>query len=524
MIENSDNLEEIVLGAILQDGNLIQEAGLTPEYFQDPRNRLIAETMLDMHRQNIPIDEFTLFNEIRKRGLESKIGGCSYFGFLKDVTPTTANFAYYVQRLAAASRRRRLWETAHRLAQVIERGAERETETIAHLGAEIARLSQPEERNNLKPVSACELPDEGPILSLWGDIVYPGSIIQINAEPGIGKTTFVYGLGLHGAMGRDFLGIAFSRPIIKTLYVDTETPKWRRKFKIRAICSGDTPRDFFLLDELDFRRDFQPFLSLCKREGYDVIVLDTQSRILKMQDENDNSEATYLCGLLRQLTQQTGCALMLIHHTAKNEGKGVYRGRGASAIAGAVDVVMNIEALDDEVLKLIVAKNRIVGTNPVLFLRKAGEDRFEPHTPPDGSSGFEIFKAQDAINALSDTREWATAEIYEEGRRAGFSESTVKRALGRLIEAGKWQRVKKGIYRKSAWVNGSGVYPEPIDPIDPLSKKSNDEWNLGTGQDFCKSIDDGLRILKFDPSLPEGHSEACDCPSCIPDPWEDAHD
>jgi RecA-family ATPase len=312
------------------------------------------------------------------------------------------------------------------------------------------------EGSSLKPISARELKDCEPVQTLWGETLYPESITQLNSEPGVGKTTFLYNLCLHGALNKDFLEISFSHAL-KILYVDVETPLWKRANKLKAI-SETLPENLFFLDTLDLKRNFPDLLTLCETEKYDLLVFDTQSRIFGMEQENDNAEANHIIELLRQLTKKTKCAIVLIHHTSKSETtKKVYRGRGASAVAGAVDVVVNMEALDNEVIKLTVSKNRIVGDYPVLFLTKAGEDKFEPYTPADGNSGFEIFKAQRFILSLETERHWQTYEISELGTAKGFNKRTVERALGLLVQTGKAQRIKKGVYaiRRSATSDSS---------------------------------------------------------------------
>ncbi|MGH7799649.1 MAG: AAA family ATPase [Thermodesulfobacteriota bacterium] len=267
--------------------------------------------------------------------------------------------------------------------------------------------------------------------------------------------------------GKDFLGISFSKKL-KVLYADVETPKWKRPGKLKAICDEELPEHFYFLDSVDLKEDFPNLLALCSRERYDVLVFDTQNRIFSVEQENDNAEANYFMSLSRKLTSQTNCAIVLVHHMTKTDDfKGVYRGRGASAIAGAVDVVVNLEALDQEIIRLSIAKNRIVGINPDLYLRKAGEDRFEPYTPPEGSSGFEIFRVQDFILSLSPEKLWHTIEIYELGKAQGFSEVTPKRALSRLVQAGKVTRTKRGIYQILAlgqWVTKFSAIPDPNDP------------------------------------------------------------
>jgi len=303
-------------------------------------------------------------------------------------------------------------------------------------------------KSNLVPVSAKDLGEEyEPVQTLWGEIIYPSSITQLNSEPGVGKTTLLYNLCLNGVLGNDFLDLPF--PIkLKVLYIDVETPHWKRAMKLRTISVDSLPENLYFLNSLELRIDFPYLLNLCKREEYDLVVFDTQSRIFNLEQENDNSEANRLMGLLRRLANETGCSIVLIHHTSKSDKKGVYSGRGASAIGGAVDVVVNMEMLEEDVIKLKVDKNRIMGDYQTLFIRKIGEDRFEPFTPSDESfSGFEKFKAQDLILSLVGQKNiWTTAELYSEGDKHNFSQATMKRARDNLSQTGKLRKVKHGEY------------------------------------------------------------------------------
>ena len=210
--------------------------------------------------------------------------------------------------------------------------------------------------------------------------------------------------------------------------------------------------DFYIIDNIELRRDFNYLLRLCKRGRYDLLVLDTQSRVLAMEKENDNSEANFLAGLLRRIANEAGCSILLIHHSTKgDEGKAVYRGRGASAIAGAVDVVVNLDALGDDTLRLSVVKHRIQGSNPKLLLRKSGEDRFEPCPDQGGGDepGFALYKAQDAAVALlsESLTPMRTGEIIEAIQMdIDVEKRTIERALGRLAQSGKITKLKKGYY------------------------------------------------------------------------------
>jgi len=252
-------------------------------------------------------------------------------------------------------------------------------------------------------------------------------------------------------MGNKFLNIAFPKQL-KILYVDVETPHWKRNVKLHTISEAGEPlpENLYFLNTLELKSDFFSLLNLCNKEKYDVVILDTQSRILNLEQENDNSQANRMMCLLRRLSNDTGCSIVLIHHTSKSKDKkGVYGGRGASAIGAAVDVVVNMEMLEEEdAIQLKVDKNRVLGDYQTLFIKKIGEDRFEPFTPSDESySGFEKFNAKDLIlNLASQKAIWTTSELYSEGDKEYISQSTMKRARDNLTQTGKLRKLKHGEY------------------------------------------------------------------------------
>ncbi|MGH9391154.1 MAG: AAA family ATPase, partial [Vicinamibacteria bacterium] len=375
-------------------------------------------------------------------------GGSGYLAYLAGNEFLEETLGYYVGIIKDDSLMRSVWRRGAEVMKAVEKkeGWEKIDGIIEKLSG--ARVE--ERSDNPVPVSARDLADIPPPPSLWADIIYPGCIIQLNSEPGAGKSTLAYNICALGACGKPFLDVAFSKRL-KSLYADLETPRFLRKNKIELIC-GELPADFYIIDNIELRRDFNYLLRLCKRGRYDLLVLDTQSRVLAMEKENDNSEANYLAGLLRRIANEAGCAILLIHHSTKGEeGKAVYRGRGASAIAGAVDVVVNLDALGDDTLRLSVVKHRIQGSNPRLLLRKSGEDRFEPCPDQGGGDepGFALYRAQDAAVALLSQSlvPMRTGEIIEAVQKeTSIDKRTIERALGRLAQSGRVSRPRKGYY------------------------------------------------------------------------------
>ncbi|MEW6144027.1 MAG: DnaB-like helicase N-terminal domain-containing protein [Thermodesulfobacteriota bacterium] len=442
--------EEGILGAVINDPALYDDVCMTLEHadFYSGRHRMIFRAMGEMRDEGVPIHLVTLWERMRGSSEFEDAGGSSYLAYLSDMAFLDENLDYYVDAVKDDALRRNLWRALHECARAIERDEDKAV--IEDMIAGLRGMERGAPGRRIAPVSAKDLENVKPPESLWADIIYPECIIQLNSEPGVGKSTLAYNICALGAAGRPFLGIPFSKKL-KSLYIDLETPRFLRRNKIELIC-GELPGDFHILECADLRNDFPDLLSLCRRERYDLVVLDTQSRVLAMEKENDNAEANYLAGLLRRIANEAGCAILLIHHSTKgDEGKAVYRGRGASAIAGAVDVVVNVQSLSEDVLKLSVVKHRIQGSNPTLTIRKAGEDRFEQCESREGEeeTGFIIYRVQNIICELlaSSAGPLRAGEIVEAVQRViNTDRRTVFRSLGRLAQAGKIYKPKQGYY------------------------------------------------------------------------------
>jgi RecA/RadA recombinase len=450
-------LNEITLGHV--DFGEVQALGLTAKDFSTETYRLLYKAMKRLHDRNEPIDPLAVYNELE--GVERPDGG-AWSQCIANTLGTSIpldDVAFHVNQLKQASHNRQLSEAAYRLYEAAERG---DSERVRGLIEKIAELQSRDTGtgSRLKPISVADLPDIEIPDPLWAGLIYPGCVIQLNGEPGAGKSTIAYNLAALGAQGRDFVGESFPRPV-KTLFVDLETPSWLRRPKIEAICE-ELPKDFELLPDLNLTRDIDELIRLCKVKSYDLIILDTQSKVFAMENENDNSEANLKAKLLDRLKLETGAAIILVHHTSKGgEGKDVYRGRGASAIAGSVDVVCNLEALDQDTVKLSVAKPRIPCKFRSLTLRKAGNDRFTRVESEEGNTGIELFRIQDfLIDLLSSARERLTPEILELAKEAGFAKRTTELALKRLREAGRITQIRRGAYALSGELIGEIEEPE----------------------------------------------------------------
>ena len=71
------------------------------------------------------------------------------------------------------------------------------------------------------------------------------------------------------------------------------------------------------------------------------VVIDTIAACFVMKDEDDNAEATKICGILGSIGDEVGALMAPVHHYGKNPESGL---RGASAWKGSADIVEGVLA------------------------------------------------------------------------------------------------------------------------------------------------------------------------------------
>ncbi|UAL46827.1 replicative DNA helicase [Sutcliffiella horikoshii] len=97
--------EQAVLGAILIQGDLIQETKLEADHFYQKSHQAIFNAMVSVDKANKAVDMVTVVTELGTSTEE--IGGVSYLSSLADSVPTTANFRVYELMILEAYRIRR---------------------------------------------------------------------------------------------------------------------------------------------------------------------------------------------------------------------------------------------------------------------------------------------------------------------------------------------------------------------------------------------------------------------------------
>jgi AAA domain len=97
-----------------------------------------------------------------------------------------------------------------------------------------------------------------------------------------------------------------------------------------------------------------PVVELAVKLDPVFVIVDTLARCTIGANESSNPDMSYVVGVLDQIRQRTGCCVMPIHHTGKDESAGL---RGASAMYAAADVVIRTTG-GSEQITLTIEKSK----------------------------------------------------------------------------------------------------------------------------------------------------------------------
>lgn len=193
-----------------------------------------------------------------------------------------------------------------------------------------------------------ELLTESPYTPPWliEDMLAERSFTVLAGEAGVGKSTFCYALALHLALGRPFLGHRTSPAHV--LYCDDENSRPDYSGYWRQLWNGlgrPDPADLsarirFASFQLGpgWLETLRPAVAALPEPG--LLVLDTATPALHIQDEDKNAEATLAIQGLRSLQAGRRLTILTLKHARIVEGESGpdrYILRGAKAWLGSTD-------------------------------------------------------------------------------------------------------------------------------------------------------------------------------------------
>ena len=426
--------EQAVLGAILIESAVMNQVLeiLIPEDFYKDAHRKIYNAMIDLDRDNKPIDLLTLFDYLKANGnLMEEVGESSYLTYLTELVPATENVGYYAKLVKESSILRNLVMAATDIAHKGNEGNLDVDEFIDQAEHKILDIAQ----NKIKPsfydsrelaASALEMIEE---LHQRKELVtgiatgfekldrltagmQNSELIIVAARPGLGKTSFCLNLASHAALDHGIAVGIFSLEMTKEQLMLRMLSN-KAKVSFSSIRSGyikdeDLERLVHAADEFSQAKiyiDDTPAITVLeirakarrqKRDkGLDLIIVDyLQLMRGTRRTESREREIAEISGSLKALAKELGVPVIAVSQLSRQtEARSDRRPqladlRESGAIEQDADVVLFIHRADayrkneeekDGIAELIIGKQRNgpTGTVKLAFLEQHGVPSFE---------------------------------------------------------------------------------------------------------------------------------------------------
>jgi hypothetical protein len=136
------------------------------------------------------------------------------------------------------------------------------------------------------------------------------------------------------------------------------------------------------MPQLGKETQIEALCQVIRARGSRVVIIDTYARATLGIDENASSEAGQIAESLDRVREATqGGLVLVVHHTNKTGASGMNSIRGSSALAGAADIALQLDAKERGIEVKVTKSN--AGAAPEAMLYK-----LEPVALPAGSDGW----------------------------------------------------------------------------------------------------------------------------------------
>lgn len=185
-----------------------------------------------------------------------------------------------------------------------------------------------------------------PVPYIVDGIIPEGTITVLAGNPGEYKTTIALNCMVSVSRGVPFLGRATKKT--QTMFVNCEmsddTFRERAKMVVNGVDGDDTNNWSWLTESVNLfsdKRHVKMMAAQIRKMGVGLVVFDALSDIMVGGDENTSKDITQLFTNLREIMNEAGCSIILIHHKGKN---GDYR--GSTDIKAKADNLLVLAAKD----------------------------------------------------------------------------------------------------------------------------------------------------------------------------------
>lgn len=235
-LPQSIEAEQSVIGSMIIDKNSIAKVmeGLEEEDFYRDGHKAIYKAILDMFRNDMPVDLVTLLEYLKSTDMLERAGGVTYITELSASVPTTANLSAYIKIVSDKSTLRKLIKASTVIIEESYNNQDKVENVVDIAEKKIFNIAENRTSKDFEPLS--DVLERGflqieKLFNNKGEITgvgsgfsdldamtsgfQPGDMILIAARPSMGKTTFALNIAEHAALREQKSVVIFSLEMSK---------------------------------------------------------------------------------------------------------------------------------------------------------------------------------------------------------------------------------------------------------------------------------------------------------------------
>lgn len=414
--------EQSVIGAMIIDKEAIAKVSekLVKEDFYRDGHKIIYETILDMFKDDMPVDTLTLVERLKSTDMLERAGGVSYISDLSISMVSTANLTSYIKIVEEKSLLRKLIRAS---TAIIEDSYNKQDDVYSIVDSaekKIFDIAERKSTSDFEPLSDVlergfiEIErlfnNKGQITGVGSGFVdldsktsgfQKGDMILIAARPSMGKTTFALNIAEHAALKEGKSVVIFSLEMSKEQLAykllcsvanvdmlklrkgDLDDSDWENI----ARATGPLSKAKIYIDDTA-GMSIMEMRSKCRRlkieHGIDLILIDyLQLMSGSSSAESRQQQVSEISRSIKALAKEMGCPIIALSQLSRApEQRTDHRPmlsdlRESGSIEQDADLVMflyrdeyyNKETEEKNVAECIVAKQRNgpVGTVKMAF-------------------------------------------------------------------------------------------------------------------------------------------------------------
>jgi len=210
--------EQAILASLLLDDRAIDKIIdiIDVDDFYYPYHKLLYTTILELSRENKPLDLVTLVAKLEDKGLLASVGGYEYISSLVDIIPNASNIAHYAEIAKEKAILRKLINLSTEMSEKSFNYSGDINELLDEAERNIFKLAEYKIRNEIKPLSQLITEafhslerlyqNPGHIAGVPSDFIdldkitngfQPSDFIIIAGRPAMGKTAFALNIAIN---------------------------------------------------------------------------------------------------------------------------------------------------------------------------------------------------------------------------------------------------------------------------------------------------------------------------------------